>query len=213
MLRGRAGCGLRADRLSLNRLVLSELTVDLQLDLLADEQATATEGNVPVEPPVGAGDGPGQRAADLDVAVRVNDRAAVFVIERDLASDAFDLQVTGDVEMVAGWRDRLQREHDLRVLLDVEEVGALEVPVAHLVVGRDARGLDGDGPAAGGRIVRIVQLEVGLHLSEAATNGCDTEMLRAEADCGVMRIKTPRHGVYSLNAGSAPGGSGAHFVP
>src|ERR1700688_1348173 len=117
MLRGRAGCSLCADRLGLSRLVLPELAVDLELDLLADEQAATTEGNVPVEPPVGAGDGPGQRAADLDVAVRVNGRATVLVIERDLAGDAFDLKVARDLEVVAGGRDRLQREDDLRVLL------------------------------------------------------------------------------------------------
>src|SRR3984957_12444335 len=135
MLRGRAGCSLCADGLSLSRLVLPELTVDLQLDLLADEQAAATEGNVPVEPPVGAGNGPGQGAADLGVAVGVDDRAAVLVVERDLASDVFDLQVTRDLELVAGGRDGLQREDDLRVLLDVEEVCSLELSGAHPAVG------------------------------------------------------------------------------
>src|ERR1035438_8357764 len=212
MLRGRSGCSLCGRRLLNRRLVLPELTVDLELDLLAHQEAAATQGDVPHESPVRAVQGPGQRSTNLGVAKRVDDHAAVLVIECELLGGVVDGEVADDPEVVAVRRDRLQCEHDLRVLRDVEEVRALEMSVALLGAGGDARCLDGDRAAPGGRVVRIIQLEIRGHLAEAAAHGCDTEVLRAEGDRCVMRVKTPRHGVYSLNAGSAPGGLGHPFV-
>src|ERR1035441_5224048 len=209
MLRGRpsrGGCGLDF------RLLQCQLTVDLELHLLADEETAPTERNVPGEAPVRPVHRSGQGAADLRVAEGIDDRAGVLVVEGQLAGDLFDLQVACDLEVVALGCDRLQRENNLGVLLGVEEVGALEMTIALLRVRRDARGLDGHRATAGGRVVRIVQLQGSGYLAEAATDGGDPEVLRAEGNGGVMRVKTPRHGVYSLNAGSAPGGSGGVFT-
>ena len=50
----------------------------------------------------------------------------------------------------------------------------------------------------------IVQLQVGGDLAEAPAHGGDAEVLRAEGDRGVMRVKTPRHGVYSLGMPGVP---------
>src|ERR1039457_2158553 len=212
MLRGRAGCGLCRCGLGFGGLLQRELAVDLELDLLADQESTATEGNVPGEAPVTAVDGSGERAADLGVAERVDDRAAVLVIEGDLFGHAFDGQVAGHLVVVAVTLDRLEREHDFRGVLDIQEVGALQVAVALLRAGRDARGLNGDGAASGRRVVRVVQFQVSGDLAEAATNGRDAKVLRAEGDRRVMRVKTPRHSVYSLQARRAPGGLGLQCI-
>src|SRR6202040_3256497 len=101
MLRARAGCGPCRCRLCISGLLQREFAVDLELDLLADEESTTAERDVPREAPVAAVDGSGERAADLGVAVRINNRAVVLVVEGDLLGHALDRQIGGHFVVVA----------------------------------------------------------------------------------------------------------------
>src|SRR4029077_20087518 len=209
MLRGRADSRLLGCR---GNLSLSKLTVDLELDLLANQQAATAERDVPDEAPVGAVDGSGQRATDLEVAVRIGCGATVLVVERDLLGDVPDSQVTDRLEVVvAVFLDRLQGEDDRRVLLDVEAVSAFQMPVRHVRAGVDARRLHGDGAPPGRRIVRVVQVEVGRDLVEAAAHGGHAHVLRTESDRGVVGVECPRHVVYSCFSRVCPLGAPAHY--
>src|ERR1017187_10581819 len=100
MLRGRSGCSSCGHGLRLSGLVERELAVDLELDFLADQKAAASEGNVPREAPVRAIHGPGEGATNLGVAERIDDRAAVLVVEGDLLGQAVDRQVAGEPALV-----------------------------------------------------------------------------------------------------------------
>src|SRR5438477_4077789 len=81
-------------------------------------------------------------------------------------------------------------ERDRRKLVDLQEVGGPKVVVPLLVVGADARGIDGYGH---GRAPRLVRVEIPgcREFGKVTANGHHPEMLRRKLDLGVHRIELP----------------------
>ena len=102
-------------------------------------------------------------------------------------------EVAAEDELVALLQDGGGRELQGRVLLDVQEVSALDVTVALLVAAGEARGLDRDG--RGGVLRRgTVEDQGALELAEAAADGGDHRVLRGEAEGGVGGVDDPGAG-------------------
>src|SRR5918996_4145488 len=130
---------LRATRSSAGHsFALSELEVDLELDLLAHQDAAGVERHIPVEAPVAAIDRARQRATDLAIAGGIDAPAAVLVVELDLVGDALDGEIADDLVAVSPLSDLLGLEDHRGVVLDIEEIRAPEVLVAIDAAGVDA---------------------------------------------------------------------------
>ena len=112
----------------LGRHVGDRRDVELELDLLAHEDAAGLEGRVEGEVPVGAVDGDLTLEADPGVAERVLGRAGLLEGDRDRLGDAVDGEVAGDGPLGAVALDVGRDEGDLRVVGDVEEVGVFRWP-------------------------------------------------------------------------------------
>src|SRR5690606_7473062 len=110
--------------------LLDRRDVELEVDLLAHEDAAGLQGGVPVHAPVLAVDGGLALEADALVAERVDGRAGVGEVDRDGLGRALDGEVTGDPVLgVAELLDLGAAERDLRVGVHVEEVVAPQVRV------------------------------------------------------------------------------------
>ncbi len=95
--------------------------------------------------------------ADALVAPRILAALGGSAGELDRLGDALDRDLAGELDLaVVVGVDRGRVERDLRVLLDVEEVGRLEVAVALLLAGVDARDLDGARQAGASPVASIV---------------------------------------------------------
>ena len=117
--------------------------VEAQRDLVADGDVAAAERHVELDAEVAARDLADGLEADAVVAPRIDLRAADLGEELDLVRDVLDREVAGDLQRVLVDRlDRRRLERDLRVALDVEEVGAAQVLVAAGLVRVDRCGLD-----------------------------------------------------------------------
>src|SRR3954451_9166817 len=116
---------------SVVRLGLDQREVEEDLDLLADEHAAGLEGLVPVEAEVRALDLADDLETDAGVAPRILVNALRDALEDDLARGAANRQVTGDaVGLLVELLDAGGPERQLRVVLDVEEVGRAKMLVA-----------------------------------------------------------------------------------
>src|SRR5690606_35138623 len=122
------------------------LALDLDRDLLADEHAAGLQGDVPGQAEVLTVD-LGLRGEAEDVgAERAAPRALELDVEVDRAGHILDRQLTGEHKRVPAVRlDAGAPVREGRVLLDVQEVAALQVRVPLSVAGGDAGGLDGRG--------------------------------------------------------------------
>src|SRR5262249_35029206 len=134
-------------------LLLDRFDLDVEADLVGHEQAARLEGDVPLETPVLAVHLDGGAEPGAGAAPRVLHGALVLEVPRDLPGHAVHGEVAGERELVALRLDPLRDELDLRVLLDVEEVGVAEVLVAPGVAAADAGGVDRRGY---GRLERVV---------------------------------------------------------
>jgi hypothetical protein len=101
-------------------------------------------------------------------------------------------------------------EGDGGVVLDVEEVGRLEMGVAVGGAGVDARSGDLD---VHGRVLRILLVDFNgsLHVLEAAANGGEHHVLDRELDGRVSRIDLP--GRFFCHGGSPWGSRDANGRP
>src|SRR5437667_318524 len=101
---------------------------------LADEDAPGLQGDIPGEPEVFAVDLGGRAEADALVAHRGGAAAVEVDLEGDGLGGAVHGQVPDDLPgLVAQRLHSRRREGDRRVVLDVEEVAALEVRVTVIV--------------------------------------------------------------------------------
>src|SRR5450631_3641313 len=116
--------------------------VELKLDLLADQYATGLQSRVEAQAPVGTADGRATFETHADVAVGVLRRADLLEDNGHRMGDGLNGQVAGDTPVGTVTLDSGGDEGDVGVVLNVEEVGGLEVAVALLLACGDAGGLD-----------------------------------------------------------------------
>src|SRR5580692_6323245 len=128
---------------SISGLRLDGFDLDLDVDLFTDEHTARLEGLVPLEAPVRAVDRRPADEAYARVAPGVLAASRLFHVEHGLLGHAVDGEVARHLEVsLAGPFDALALERDRRELLDVEEVGRLEVAVALRFARVDARRVD-----------------------------------------------------------------------
>src|SRR5947208_2105964 len=180
--------------------------VELELDLLADENATLVERDVEVQAPVAAVDGRLAFEARPEIAPGVVGRAGELEVDRDGIALAVDREVTDEgVDIVVNLRDLRRGELDAGVDLDIEEVRAAQVRVAILVSGVDAVGIDRDADAA---VVQVLLVEIDLAAVdlEVAADVDHHRVLGSKADAAVRRVD-----VVGAGQGGCGGvGGGAH---
>ena len=119
-------------RLSAGSL-LGRLDIEGELDGVAHEDAAGLKRGVPGEAEVLAADLGLGLEADLRVAPRILAHADELEGHGDLLGDAVDAEIAGHVVGAAALAHRGRGEGEGRELLDVEEVGALDVAVPALV--------------------------------------------------------------------------------
>src|SRR5579863_9988922 len=158
----------RSGRLGGRRL--DRLQLQLELHAIADQHATGLECLVPLQTEVLAVESAPRREADPFVAPGVLAAAAVLDVERDRTRDVADGQLAGQaVTLRADLLDPRTAEPDLGEMLDVEEIGRLQVLVT---LGRprvDAGGVDRRLHDRA-REVALVERDVPGELGEAASN-------------------------------------------
>src|SRR5438067_11568138 len=110
-------------------LLAYELDVELDGDVLADEEPAGLEGGVPGEAEVLAVDGGGGREPGAGAAPRIGRDAVELDVEGHRLGHAVDGEVAVERPAGAVAPHRGRAERPLRVVLDVEEVGAAEVLV------------------------------------------------------------------------------------
>src|SRR3954449_4339756 len=182
--------------------------VELELDLLADEDAALVEREVPGQVPVATVDRRLALEADAEAAPRVHRGAGELPVDGDRVGLAVDGEVTDQgVDVVVDLLHLGADEGDLGVVGDVEEVRGEQVGVAVGVAGVNARHVDLDlGPAVRG--VLLVEEDLAAVDLEAAANGGDHGVLGGEAEAAVRRVDVVGAG---QGAGLDCGGFGAHY--
>src|SRR3954447_13419718 len=182
--------------------------VELELDLLADEDAALVERDLEGKAPVATVDGRLALEADAEAAPGVDRGAVELPVDRHRVGLAVDGEVTDQgVDVVFDLLHLGADEGDLRVVGDVEEVRGLEVRVTVGVAGVDALDVDLDlGPAVLG--VLLVQEDLAAVDLEPAADGRDHRVLGREAQPAVGGVDVVRPGD---GAGlGCSGGLGAH---
>jgi hypothetical protein len=110
--------------------------------------------------------------------------------ELDLAGDTTDRQIThGNVLFAPTVLDLPALEVDFGVVLHIQEVGASQMVVPLLVVGKDAAGIDRELDGRPGGIV-FVDDEIDGVLLEAPPHVGDPKVAHPEPDLRVIRIHT-----------------------
>ena len=124
---------------------------------------------------------------------RVIELAIAHDRQRHLTRVALDRQVAGHRVVVGARRlDPGALEGDPRVLLELQEVGRLQVVVALGVVGLDARDVDGHLERRVGGIFGIDRAAAG-DVTEMAAHGHHAQVLDRELDLRVIRVQSPGH--------------------
>src|SRR5450755_797501 len=158
------------------------LQLELDLDAIAHQQAARLEDLVPLEAEVLAVEGALRGESDPFVAPGVLAAAAVLDVERDLAADVADGQLSGQtVERRAELLDPRAAEPDLGKVLDVEEVGRPQVIVALGRARVDAGGIDRRLPDRP-REIALVEVDLSGELGEAAPSLLDYHVADREVD-------------------------------
>src|SRR3954471_977794 len=171
-------------------LVLLEdgLHGDQDVDLVADEKASAVHRDVEVDAPLLAGDRRGALEARAGAAPRVGLDAEELDVQGDRLGDALDGQVTGHEQALAAVLDAGADEGHRAVVLHVEEVAGAQVRVTVLVAGVDRVQVDGGAGPGGvaGDNLTLELLEQTPDLAHQVAGG--------EPDLGVTRVDGPGAG-------------------
>src|SRR5262249_61774737 len=96
----------------------------------------------------------------------------------------------------------LAAKRDRRVMLDVEEVGALQVRVARRLAAPQAARVDRDLEGRGGRVVRV-EVERAMNVLEVPADAGDHHVPRAELRRRVPRLEEPLRHTALLRGGKA----------
>ncbi len=127
-------------------------------------------------------------------------------LERDLAGHAVDRQVAEDDTVSALPLRALAAERRLGELLDVEQLGRLDVRVAVRVAGLHAGHADDDVDAGVGE--PLGDLHRTADVGEASADLGDHEVPADERHVGVPRVDLPQSGGRNGHAVDVPGGGG-----
>src|SRR5262245_24851293 len=128
-----------------NRLLdlLDQLQLDVDLDLIADQPAAGLERHVPIQAPLLAADLSLRIKPGAGGAPRRRGLAGVLDVQRDGLGHVADGQIAVQLAAIgAELLDTRALERNIRVGLDVEEIRRAQVPIALLVAGHQAGGLD-----------------------------------------------------------------------
>src|SRR5439155_9565002 len=157
------------------------LHVELDAHFLSDEHAAGLERKVPGEAPVLAVDFGGRAERDPLIAHRRGAGALELDLERDRTGDLAHGEVAGQ-RPGAGrtFLDTGGPERDVRVAVDVEEVGTAEVRVAVDVARLERRDLDVDLGMGAFGLVR--DGDASRHVGKAAAHLRDHEVSADELD-------------------------------
>src|SRR5947208_9561074 len=173
--------------------------VERELDLVADDHAAAGEFVLPGDTEVVAVDPGGRLEADpahfplvllADPPGRLP-LAQILDVERDRSRDAADRQLDLAFERgVAGALGETAAERDLRMVLDVEEVGAPQMLIALRFAGPDPGRVD---LALEGRVKATirVQLQPSVDVLEQTAHPRDHHVTSAKLRLGVTGFKHP----------------------
>jgi hypothetical protein len=166
------------------------LHVDHEIDLLADEESTGLDRDVPRQVPVLALDARLGLGGEVGVAERIRAPPEELPGEGDRLRDVTDREVAVELEARSAevtHRGAPERHHG--VLLHLEEIRALQVGVALIEIGLHAARLDLDLDAR--RLRGVADLDRARELGEAAA-GLGEQVLRHEPHLGVADIQLIR---------------------
>src|SRR6185437_15127632 len=124
---------------------LDELDVEAYRDIISNENSARFERRIPYQAEILAIDLRYSGKADAGISPRVPGRfGKAFHGKNNAAVDSMNRQVAGDLQFTAPVaRDASRLERELRELLDVEEVGALQMRVALGLARVQRGGVDG----------------------------------------------------------------------
>src|SRR3982751_5447741 len=166
-------CGRRLDGLHL----------ELDVDAIADEDATCLEQLGPEQAEVLSIEGGRRDESGALVAPRVLRAAAVLDVEDDLATDVADGEVARHaVALARQLLDPRAAKLHLREALDLEEIRRAEMRIALGHAGVDAGNIDGRFDGRLGEIAVVVQDQVAAEAAEAASNLRDHHVPDRKAD-------------------------------
>src|SRR5579864_1234706 len=162
--------------------------VEDELDGVTHEHTAGLEHAIPDEAVVRALELSTQRERD-PLTVAVDDGAAHLSVEQDRSGDALDGELSGEREMpaVAVELDLRGVEGDLRVALDVEEVGRAQMGVSLRVKGLEAFDVDRSDDR---RVVTVDDRTV--EVAKPSLDGLNHHVLDAELDRRMRRVDRPR---------------------
>src|SRR5438876_5671589 len=192
--------GLRGEAARLRCRFVKRLEVDLDLDLVADQDAVRYR-HVPGEAEIRPIDR--QRGGGTKVlpALSVGHDADQLDVEAHRTRDLADGEVAARrVVALALREDRVALESDLGVLLGVEEIRRLKVPVAPRVPGVDPLHRCGDLEVTLLGVLGV-QLDPAADLAEAAANGGHHHVLHRKVHCRMGWVDVPEH-MFSLSPAS-----------
>src|SRR6266511_2311190 len=192
--------------------LLDSLDLEFEAGLLADQDASTLERGVPGQAEVLTVElGVGREAGAL-VTERALRPAVVLDLERHRPGDAVDGEVARDEEVLRrAPLDPRAAECELRVALDVEEVGRAQVRVPLLVAALDAGCVDLDLDPRAQRVVGDV--DVALDAGELAPHLAHHEMAGNELDGRVDRVELPVARGRNLDAFDHLGLAHCHAPP
>src|SRR5262245_7802645 len=180
-------------------VLLDGLDLEVELGLLADEHAAGLEGHVPGETevlPVHLGR---RREAGPAAAPGIGRPPEVLDVERDGPGYAVHGEVTLEAEPTRTLPLHPGApEGDLRVALDVEEVGRAQVPVPLLVAGLHAGRVDVHFDPRAQRVLGDV--DVARDTVELAPYLAHHQVAGREVDARVRRIQLPVARLRDLDA-------------
>src|SRR5436305_1141039 len=126
------------------------------MDLSADDYSARFENLIPTDVEFFAIDFALGGGAKLKTSKRTWHFRRDFGLESHRACGSTNREIAGDVERIsAGGLDLSRFERDLRMVFHVQEVGALEVTVALLVLGGKGAGLNSDIDLALARVLLV----------------------------------------------------------
>src|SRR5690606_6656083 len=161
------------------------------LDIGGHHEAAALDKVVPLQVVVEAVDDAGRVERGALQAPRIlGQDAGALHLQHDFLGHVADGQVAHEFRgavLVVDLAHGRGREPDLGKLFRVEEVVALQVVVAALVVGADAGDLD-DGVAGGGLHLFRVEREAAADVGERAGHGGNAHVADAELDVAVRGV-------------------------
>ena len=162
--------------------------IECDLHLVAEERSARLERLIPAEAEISAVELSTQLELDPFISARLACRPAQLRVERDLTGDAAHRQVADELQTPAVEVVDLGRvEADLRIALDVEEVGgATQVLVSHRRVRVDRGRVD--HPVARGR---PAPFPAPIELAEAAGYRREHHVLHGESNVRARRVDRP----------------------